>query len=308
MRDLIFSFVGEFGYELLNWQGVIRKLRHKLDKENRFVICSRKGLNNFYEYCDEYIEISDIDTYKNSIANGYLGEGLNPNEFKKLIFERLMPTDNEKEYFLSSNRITHHGLTFGYGGLYLNLDLNNNMFAKILPDLSQKDKIKEELGFDIEKEPYILIQAATRSRGKTKEYFPLEQMLSGIETGYKIVLLGFDTLRKLDSYSDLSCISNFISYKANNFVPQGCLIHYAKKCVFFTEGDFRSHIYVPPFMGKDVYAVAHEVVYNLPTAPFEFWNSNVFCFGGQIKPVKLNDKIMTDKIELKRVINDTINC
>jgi len=120
-------------------------------------------------------------------------------------------------------------------------------------------------------------------------------------------LLGFDTLRNLDSYSDFSAIKDFILYRATNFIPQSCLIHYAKKCVFFTEGDFRSHIYVPPFMGKDVYAIAHEVVYALPTTPVDFWNKNVFQFGGQIKPVKLSNEIIDDSKKLKNTINEIIN-
>lgn len=307
MRDLIFVFLGEFGYELLNWQGTIRKLKSGLDSDSRVIICSRKGMRSFYEYCDDYIDISDIKTYKDSIANGYSGEGLNESEFKEQLFEMLPQNGNERELFLSNQRTKFRGLTFGYGGLYLNLDLDNNLFARINPDLSQKDTIKEDVGFNIEKEPYVLIQTATRKRGKTDEKLPVETMLANINTKYKVVLLGFDTMRNLDSYSEIATTRDFVTYKATNFVQQGCLIHFARKCVFFTEGDFRSHIYVPPFMGRDVYAVAHEMVYNLPTAPIDHWNKNVFKFGGHIKPVSLNNNLLADEGKLKKVINETIN-
>ena len=41
----VFSFLREFGYELLNWQGTIRKWAtlHK-QPEDKIIICSRKGL------------------------------------------------------------------------------------------------------------------------------------------------------------------------------------------------------------------------------------------------------------------------
>ena len=63
----VFTFLGEFGYELLNWQGTIRKWS-KLHKqpEDKIVICSRKGLEQLYEFADEYINISELDSYNNA--------------------------------------------------------------------------------------------------------------------------------------------------------------------------------------------------------------------------------------------------
>ena len=68
----VFSFLGEFGYELLNWQGTIRKWAtlHK-QPEDKIIICSRKGLEQVYEFADIYINISELDSYNNTIGDCY---------------------------------------------------------------------------------------------------------------------------------------------------------------------------------------------------------------------------------------------
>ena len=38
-------------------------------------------------------------------------------------------------------------------------------------------------------------------------------------------------------------------------------------------------------MAKDVTALAPRSVYELESSPIEFWNRNVFRFGGQIMPI-----------------------
>ena len=41
--NYVFTFIGEFGYELLNWQGAIRKWVNLYKKDiDKIVICSRK--------------------------------------------------------------------------------------------------------------------------------------------------------------------------------------------------------------------------------------------------------------------------
>ena len=71
--DYIFTFLGEFGYEMFNWQGVIRKWKtlHKKPTD-RIIICGRKGLQSVYEYADEYIDISNLESYKKSTAGIYI--------------------------------------------------------------------------------------------------------------------------------------------------------------------------------------------------------------------------------------------
>ena len=77
---------------------------------------------------------------------------------------------------------------------------------------------------------------------------------------------------------------------------QSCLIAKAHECIFFSEGDFRSHMYVPAFFGKSVTAIATEAVFNsisafpgMTNAPIDFWNKHVWNFGGKIKPLYYED-------------------
>ncbi len=70
MKYYIFSFIGEFGYELFNWQGAIRKWSQTISnrKDVSIVIVTRGGLESVYEYADYYIDISNLESYKNVIS------------------------------------------------------------------------------------------------------------------------------------------------------------------------------------------------------------------------------------------------
>jgi hypothetical protein len=71
--NYVFIFLGEFGYELFNWQGVIRKLSLVKKPDDKFICCSRANLHPFYEFADQYIDISNVKSFKNSAACGYFG-------------------------------------------------------------------------------------------------------------------------------------------------------------------------------------------------------------------------------------------
>lgn len=66
------------------------------------------------------------------------------------------------------------------------------------------------------------------------------------------------------------------------------------RCVFLTEGDFGSHIHIPPFMGHDVVAIAPQSLYDFESTPIEFWNGSVFRFGGQTRPAVAEDVFSSD--------------
>ena len=69
-----FVFTGEFGYELFNWQGVVRKWVSENKKpQDKIIICSRAGLNNIYDFADRYINISQVESYNNTVADCYRG-------------------------------------------------------------------------------------------------------------------------------------------------------------------------------------------------------------------------------------------
>lgn len=293
MKPIVFTFLGEFGYELLNWQGVIRKLRSRLPDAVPIVACSRAGMKPFYETTERYIDVSSISSYRDSTAAGYtaLGSDLDvlTDDIRRYVIETSPKLD--EAHFVWSNEDTWvEGLRFGGGGIYADLAIENNRFCRIDPALESRGEVEEELGWSLG-EPYVLCQTARRDAIiRSTDRVPLEPVIEALGRRMRVLLLNFETGRNLDSYSSFSDRLRCSSLKASDFSRQSCLIHHARACVFFTEGDFRSHLYVPPFLGKDVHAVAPASVYQvvgyggMSTAPVEFWNQHVFQFGGQILP------------------------
>lgn len=320
----VFIFLGEFGYELLNWQGVVRKFSKIVNREDKIICCSRSGLNAFYECANLYIDISELPLFLNSVANGY--KGVNPEinliKFHELVMQKKKRAEihslkswrytysnhkqiknyvrqyliknkciGEKIKFIFSDEFHYlKGLKFGRtigdsGNIYAKLDLNNNLYKKIEANNEYVKVVEEKLGLQAD-EKFILCQLGNRKIvNKSKTTIGAENIINEIANKNKVVVLNFDTGRNYDSVSAFSGSENVILYRCDSFFEQSVLIKKALNCVFFTEGDFRSHNYVPPFMGKDVYSIASKTVYELPTTPIEFWNKNVFTFGGQIIPV-----------------------
>lgn len=362
----VFVFVGEFGVELLNWQGVIRKFAKTVSSIDKIVCCSRGSVHPLYEMADLYIDISEVESFKQSQASGYYsclvmdnGKGvffrnhLNPlrslrarahqhhieAELKLFILQGLteqgLVTSPSECRFIFSSESTHiNACKFGIGAysngvlyialksvirkftvattringldsallnlwkrvksldprsrgsIYGLLNTNNNVFKKIEPDLDYLSSVEKKLGWKLT-EPYILCQSRRRDTPQAcDDEFPkekLEQFLGVLSknSNIKIVLLSFNTGRRNDSYSDLA-YQGCWEYQCDNFPEQACLIHFARHCLFFTEGDLGSHIYVPPLMGQDVTMIAPQSIYDLESAPIEFWNREVFQFGGQI--------------------------
>ena len=102
--------------------------------------------------------------------------------------------------------------------------------------------------------------------------------------------MNFNTGRDWDSRSEISAQKNCHVLKTASAHEQAILIKYAAECIFPTENDFGSHIYVPPFMGRDVLAIAGADVYQIGTTPIDFWNDEIFKFGGKIFPF-ISEKI-----------------
>jgi hypothetical protein len=348
----IFTFLGEFGYELLNWQGVIRKFSRTISPSDKIICCSRGKLYPLYETASIYIDISEVEIFKKSVASCYfaLPPFPHPDHRQKfhprliltwdLIFDwnlkrvlksfiiqqlrfRLSPLSPKDFVFIfSSDKVELNGCKFGClrwrccgpkapdGNIYELLDLDNNVYKKLEPDLSFRGFIEEKLGWSLE-EPFVLCQMRSRTIAiKSKDILPREKLfefIKALSRKIKVVLLSFNTGRYLDSYSvfDFVDVPNSFHYNCQSFVEQACLIYFAKKCVFFTEGDFGSHIYVPPFLGKDVIAIAPHSVYQVGTTPIEFWNRNVFKFGGQIIP-KVSEEVFASGKRIRRFINNEI--
>lgn len=362
-----FVFLGEFGVELLNWQGVVRTLRQRLPADDKIVCCSRASVYPLYEFCDAYIDIGAVPAFQASRSLAYFAvppsaaSGWDTLAARR--FDRVLKTELRKHilvqmreeglnsdpancrFIFSSDHTALHGLTFGRrrrgllgvtlaslleearrinprtsdwlearkdafftragrlspvqaldrrqdASIYALPNLADNTYVRIAPDLTLTAAVQEKLGWNLN-EPFLLCQ--TRQRPivrRSVEQLPwptIRPLLQSLAEEMRIVLLSFQTGRKLDSYSSFSDLPNFHTFPCRSFPEQAILIHFASHCLFFTEGDFGSHIYVPPLMGRDVTVLAAASMYTLPTAPVAFWNENVFRFGGQILPRAVED-------------------
>jgi len=314
----VFTFLGEFGYELFNWQGVVRKFAQQLPPSSDILVAGRKDLEAFYERASRYIDISDFAPYRESVAAGYFA--LPPDILRRhfppsprelafddelrsalsaFVREKIGRPSKRLEFIFSSQLTAYPGCLFGVdrhyygrrghpGRIYGSPDfLKYNLFQRIEPDLRAKAAIEEKIGFELER-PYALVQTRRRQIGpQIGQGIPDQLLIEEVARHMPTVVLSFNTGRFLDSSSELNGKNEkgrAIFYQAGSFREQGCLIAHAKNCLFLSEGDLGSHTYLPPFMGKDVVVVASSDVFELPSAPVEFWNKHVFKFGGQMIP------------------------
>ncbi|WP_141699198.1 hypothetical protein [Candidatus Thiosymbion oneisti] len=184
-----------------------------------------------------------------------------------------------------------------------------DIYQKIEPDFTVLNAVEKQLGWNLT-EPFVFCQTRMRDTDQlSKDILPrgkLAKLIEAVAREVKVVLLSFHTGRWLDSYSEFENYPNCFRYPCKSFPEQACLIHFAKHCLFFTEGDFGSQIYVPPFLGKDVTAIAPSTVYRIGSTPIDLWNRNLFRFGGQIIP-KVSEEVFASKNNMMKVVIDTLN-
>ncbi|WP_089724118.1 hypothetical protein [Candidatus Thiosymbion oneisti] len=130
----IFIFLGEFGFELFNWQGVIRKFSRTISPSDKIICCSRGNLYPIYEMAEAYIDIAEVDIFKQSRATWYWAS---PNrtvsmnfirtwifdrrlraEVTSFVLNRLRATDQLKngesfQFVFSSGKLDLNGCSFG---------------------------------------------------------------------------------------------------------------------------------------------------------------------------------------------------
>lgn len=297
-----FCFLGEFGYELFNWQGLVRKFALNRNPDDKIVVCGRKGLDIWYENADLFVDISLEQVYRGSIASMYTAHRDDdyPYDFEdelKASLDEFITTkiserygkDENIRFIFSCDKNMIDDIKFGPWeetlSIYEGNGYTQNKYKKISPNLMKVKKgIEDKLGFSLD-QPYILVQKRTREIViRSKSYIEETPILDALGTIAPVILLDFDTGRLNDSKSKFSNDLDINFYKCDSAHDQAVLIANADACVFLTEGDFGSHIYIPPFMGKDVFAIAPRDIYEIGTTPIDFWNKKIFCFGGQIIP------------------------
>lgn len=315
----VFVFLGEFGYELFNWQGVVRKLQ--ANRPNDRVVCASRGRVALLYPGADYVDIGDVEMFRESVASGYfavmpdetLPQGAPENaaydaELREVLRREITARLRDRlgrvgflrlgrlEFVFSSQRTRIDGCLFGAdrilfgtspleGDIYGRLDLGNNRYERLEADLSRRADLEARLDASLG-EPYVLVQTRRRAiwRRSTAVVDDL-RIVEALARESPVVLLEFGEIRRDDSYSSFEGGAGVRRISVSGFAEQSCLVHHARSCVFLTEGDFGSHIYVPPFLGRDVHAVAPRDVYDLGTTPIAFWNESVFRFGGSIHPI-----------------------
>lgn len=330
----VFTFLGEFGYELLNWQGVIRKFSRTLDPSDAIVCCSRANLYPIYEMADLYIDISEVLLFRSSRACCYsatVGAGApsrrvnrafdaalraSLRSFVRRRIAALRPewaTSGRLLFAFSSRKTEVRGFTFGCNpdrlfvesDIFDRLDVEANHYVKIEPDLRLREDIEQRLGFDLSA-PYALVQARPSRIGSPQSpVIPKEELIRQLGRRLPVVLLSFKTGRAFDSFSRFDASLRWAHYQARSFPEQACLIAMAKHCVFFTEGELGSHTYVPPLMGRDVVVIAPRAVHELERTAVDLWNRRVFRFGGQLVP-KIAEDVCASPHSVKALVDEIL--
>ena len=324
----VFIFLGEFGYELFNWQGLVRKFKKTCNKSDKIVIGGRAGMDIWYPYADLFIDISSDLFFKNSRADCYISYDLNSpykmetlDEIKASVrayveskIEQLKfykESGSRAEYIFSSDLNKLNGIYFGqwkkFFSIYDGEGHKQNLYEKINFDSNKlRKKIEDTLKMNLS-ESYVLFQGRKREINIRSTYvIPIESLIKKIAEKINVVILNFDTGRAWDSKSEFPNIPGCRTISISSSQEQAILIKYAAACIFSTENDFGSHIYVPPFMGKDVLAIASEDVYKIGTTPIDFWNNNIFKFGGKIIPF-VSENIFNSEKGLSEFCNFLFN-
>lgn len=315
----VFVFLGEFGYELLNWQGVIRRFSKTRAPGDSIVCCSRAQVYPLYEMADLYVDISHLALFKHSRAvcyAGTIGVGGPARRLNRLfdaalrasvrahVRERMRTlgpqwSGRQLRFVFSSTKTTLGDLPLGCdpdrietdADIGERLDLKANLFRQVEPDLRVREAIERRLGRDLP-ERYVLVQARTRRVGPQWGTLPSTRgLIDALAGRMPVVLLSFHSGRALDSYSLLEPVAGCLHYTGQSFPEQAALVHFARRCVFFSEGDLGSHVFVPPLMGHDVVSITPGAIH-VPWGPtIEFWNRHVFRFGGQIIPIASDEAL-----------------
>jgi hypothetical protein len=309
-----FVFLGEFGYEVLNWQGVVRKFARKLPPSSSIVVGGRRGLQPFYENAAQYVEIDGVPEYRDSYAAAYFAMApeesrrSRPPTRKQFEYDRrvrraveahvrrqLANHGRRVEFVFSSQANVFEDCVFGvdprfygvrgyHGSIYGSLSLENDHYAAIAADADIRADVEAKLGFSLD-EPYVFVQSRRRVIGpRSGGDLDARSLVQELARHCRVVYLSFSSARHLDSGS-AGAFEGITHYEAASFREQSCLIAHAHRCVLLTEGDLGSHTYLPPLLGKDAVVVASEDVFARRSAPVDFWNRNVFRFGGQMIPL-----------------------
>lgn len=296
-----FVFLGEFGYELLNWHGRIRQL-HRLNPDLEITAVSRLSTEVLYTFAQRFVPLEEISSFNDYAADGYFARYRTTqiNSIQEMratkrlhhVVKRALqdrPETRDCQIVFSDTPTLVRGLSFGanrflYGHDLRHADINNDL------DVGANDYVTIDPGartaLTESANGRILMMRASRDRvTRYHELVSQDEIISFLAAEYGVCLMEFQTNRWDDTVGHFSPDVPVQPVVVSNLRDQVELIRAASLCLFFTEGDFRSHTYVPPLAGRDVFVLGEAAVFANGAIPL--WNRHVFRFGGQLRPLPL---------------------
>lgn len=305
-KDLCFVFLGEFGYELLDWQGKIRKLGQK--STLAIGVASRSNCELLYrDSAKFFISLEDIPEYFESKAHSYFAHAADYNpasgKFGKLLdsykawtrrrriasfITRNLPGKSSVKFIFSDQLNVVEGVSFGaqrnrfeafpgkfqHPTIYTNYILTDNIFLNLLQLIDTRESTRFQ-NLATGSRPLILVQRAERelvirNDARMNEF----QILEELSKFGKVVLMEYTPSRTFDTSGVFNSEFKYERITFNSLAEQVALLLHADICVSFSHGDFRSHNYIAPFLGKVGYSIAPFEI--LKNSAFELWNEKVF--------------------------------
>ncbi len=333
-KIIVFVFLGEFGYELLNWQGRIRKFKKECPKEY-LVSASRGQCEILYRDSAEYfVSLSSIPSYKESIADRYFCHRKNYqfnnifsevlDSFQAVLVRRNLRQEIKEELqvigvkksklkFVFSDKVTTIG-KYKFGAprsrfarvrwgrpddIYNELPSGENDYIDLRENLIEIDFKKNKMVEDHSRK-VALIQRAERTRIIRVDNFIDENIyLEEIAKSHEVILLDYTSNRFADTQGKFAS-TLFPHIEIESLGEQVALFSKSDLNVNFIHGDFRSNTYVAAFCGKKSFVITPSELYNRDY--IDKWNDEVFS--GEIVPfVYSSDSEVSDLLDF---INNSI--
>jgi hypothetical protein len=323
-KTYCFVFTGEFGYELLNWQGRVRKFS-SLHPEVKVICASSAATRLLYSDFAEFIALDSSKAHMRGIADTYFLRHDNfvrdsiwdvftayfrRIQLKKFILEHFPKSEATNFRFIFSDRLNFvEDFQFGatrwaprinkfrkrnFQEIYDKLPIDQNLYVKIEPAYTVVEMVKQKL-VDLGVEfPFVAVQSADRitflkrRRLESATNGILEKIVDQLPT----VEISFKPIRESDTQS-ISLNSKKI-YFCSTLEEQVAIISLSSFCIFTSSGDYRSLHYVPSFCGKDNYSITSSSI--ISNSAIGMWNSEIFHFGGKIIPITTESLLFDEKL------------
>jgi len=312
-KTFIFVFTGEFGYELLNWQGRIRKFSAE-HPGTKIVCASTEATRLLYLDFAEFIPLDGSDVFNKGIADTYFlrhqsfkRDGLKDvitafirrKQMSKFIAGELAEMDLKNSRFIFSDKLTFvDGTQFGatrwaprfnllrkrnLQQIYDGLPSEETQYIELIPRESVMREVKKRILDMGITSPFVVVQNADRETFLKKRRFelPTRDLYSEISKQLPTVEISFRQIRRTDTQSPSTDSNNV--YLCTSLEEQAAIIRLSSFCIFMSSGDFRSLHYVPSFCGRDNYSITSSSI--ISNSAIGLWNAEVFMFGGKIIPM-----------------------